>query len=341
MTSWAVFNREYLSIPNLLSYLRGLLALTLPFLLFHPNAWAHVLAMVVFFIGALTDYFDGLIARKFNLESRVGKFVDPVMDKLLILLPLTVFALKDLFSLWWVVPFAVREIAVTFCRIGWLMQGEVIAAERLGKWKLGFQVAMVGFAFFAALSHEVGFMQFAAGFFYALLYFCMAAALILTLLSGLTFFLHNRALLERPAFAKYVGAVGVGFFPLAPGTWGSLVGLALVFLTQWNGWLFVATFAAVIALGYWSAKRLHLSEGEDPSYVVIDEVCGMFIPFLGFALTPWTAVLGFLLFRLFDIWKPFPVRSMEKLPGYWGILSDDLAAGVYALLTLLLLGKLF
>jgi phosphatidylglycerophosphatase A len=69
---------------------------------------------------------------------------------------------------------------------------------------------------------------------------------------------------------------------------------------------------------------------EDPGLVVVDEVAGMWVTLLFVPFTPLTAALGFLAFRLMDIVKPFPARRLEDLPGGWGIMADDLMAGVYA-----------
>ena len=72
----------------------------------------------------------------------------------------------------------------------------------------------------------------------------------------------------------------------------------------------------------------------DVTVVVIDEVLGMFVTLFGQPLHPISLALGFLFFRIFDVTKPFPVRRLERLPGFWGILCDDLGAGVYAWLAL-------
>jgi phosphatidylglycerophosphatase A len=91
----------------------------------------------------------------------------------------------------------------------------------------------------------------------------------------------------------------------------------------------------VFALGWWAAGRLARHLGlEDPSVVVIDEVLGMFVTLLGLPFDPVVAFVGFLLFRVFDIVKPYPAAALEHLPGGLGIMADDVAAGVYANLLL-------
>lgn len=89
----------------------------------------------------------------------------------------------------------------------------------------------------------------------------------------------------------------------------------------------------VSSIGIWAAEKMSLECGvKDPQFVVVDEVSGQMLTYL-LALAPanWKyLLLGFILFRVFDIWKPFPARQAESLPGGWGIMADDWVAGVYA-----------
>jgi phosphatidylglycerophosphatase A len=191
----------------------------------------------------------------------------------------------------------------------------------------------------------------------------------------------------NPHFALFVATVGgLGYFPKAPGTLGSLVGLVLALL-PW--WIFFGVPAAIVAAGHgasiflaasssyfdpflwtqivlalftagvgvWASDRVSKRFLEkDPQYVVIDEVSGQHltlllgcgVPIWWKAAQPiWNAtplglitlrsalnwkylLLGFILFRVFDIWKPFPARQAESLHGGWGIMADDWIAGIYA-----------
>jgi phosphatidylglycerophosphatase A len=211
-----------------------------------------------------------------------------------------------------------------------------------------------------------------------------------------------RAPRNKPQLALAIAtAFGVGYIPKAPGTFGSLVGVATAYLssvfflrpTSFGG-LFTlhpdsdAVFAgkdflvpgsdihhAILALpvfcalallvllgaiGVWSASRAAAYAGiKDPQFVVIDEVAGQhlalllplipialphfaermdfstFAIFFVLSLVNWKyLLLGFILFRVFDIWKPWPIRRLEKLPGGWGIMADDWMAGIYAAILL-------
>jgi phosphatidylglycerophosphatase A len=199
---------------------------------------------------------------------------------------------------------------------------------------------------------------------------------------------------QKPRLALAIAtALGVGYIPKAPGTFGSLVGIAVAILTHpvsltvIIGFLFfsgvglgidmpmlrghsapvlllVPSLVALVVVGLvgvWSSAQVANYTGlNDPQYVVIDEVSGMHLTLLlaivplglptqllpadeasvfalysALSLLNWKyLLLGFILFRVFDIWKPWPIRQLEKLPGGWGIMADDWMAGVYAAILL-------
>jgi phosphatidylglycerophosphatase A len=143
---------------------------------------------------------------------------------------------------------------------------------------------------------------------------------------------------------------GAGFGKPGPGTWGSIAA-TLIFSTvvvfahpptQTLLWMTLAGIVVSIALGVPAATIAARESGrKDPGFVVVDEVSGVWITLLGAVYHPdWKHILiALLLFRVFDIFKPFPVRQLEKLPEGWGIVFDDVAAGLYAWAVLLLLNR--
>jgi len=194
---------------------------------------------------------------------------------------------------------------------------------------------------------------------------------------------------RKPRLALFIAtACGLGYIPVAPGTWGSVAGIVLTLLPWW-GFLSISAIATVALLGSgYAIAGVHVQHGmdpflwpqigltlvtaaggvwsatcaarwwqqKDPQRVVIDEVSGQHLTLLlGCGVPIWWKtihpaspnnllgavsldsplnwkylLLGFILFRVFDIWKPFPARQAESLPGGWGIMADDWIAGIYA-----------
>lgn len=147
---------------------------------------------------------------------------------------------------------------------------------------------------------------------------------------------------------------GVGYLPLAPGTYGSIVGVLIylgvifiektwlaslidagwdrAFLSSWFWSINMVLFVAFCLLSIRASGRAtELFKDKDPQKVVVDEVIGqilvfLFVPFLA---SWWMILAGFLLFRLFDIWKPYPIDYLQNLPAGLGVCADDLLAGIY------------
>ena len=138
--------------------------------------------------------------------------------------------------------------------------------------------------------------------------------------------------------AVFIATAGYcGYFPIAPGTVGSGAGLVVYLLVWWaqSPPLEVALIALTFAAGTWAATHAErFFGGIDPGPVVIDEVLGMLVT-LAFIPVGWSAALtGFVLFRVFDVIKPYPANRLEKFHGGFGIMADDAMAGVYANLAL-------
>jgi len=135
-------------------------------------------------------------------------------------------------------------------------------------------------------------------------------------------------------YSAVASLAGIGFLPLAPGTWASLAGVACWYAGQsllpafgTLQWFWV--IAAVVA-GYVSIKKVTALWGEDPSQVVIDELAGCWVACLALPHRAGVLITALVFFRLFDIFKPLGVRKLESLPGATGVLLDDLLAGFYA-----------
>jgi len=122
----------------------------------------------------------------------------------------------------------------------------------------------------------------------------------------------------------------IGYLPVAPGTLGSLAAVLLYYFICRNTIMMSAVILVIIILGFVTSGRVEKIFGEkDPDEIVIDEFAGMLISLYRIPPVMGYVVAGFLLFRFFDIVKPKPISSLEKLNGSLGIMSDDIIAGVY------------
>ncbi|MFC1830205.1 phosphatidylglycerophosphatase A [Thermodesulfobacteriota bacterium] len=129
----------------------------------------------------------------------------------------------------------------------------------------------------------------------------------------------------------------VGNMPVAPGTFGSLLGLPLCFFLSGidlPAAILLSVLFMLFAIWIAHAAEKILME-KDPGCIVIDEIAGILVVFLGLPYNIFTVIAGFVIFRMFDILKPFPIRFLEiKLPGGAGIVMDDILAGIYSNLVL-------
>lgn len=136
--------------------------------------------------------------------------------------------------------------------------------------------------------------------------------------------------------------LGAGLVPRAPGTFASLCALLPVYLLLSNNQpLYVLLFFALaVGLTFWVESYFNHNYGKDPSILVTDEWAGQALVFLCLIFTGYTGITftiliaGFILFRIFDIWKPFGINRLQNLPGGFGVLADDLLAGFYAFICL-------
>jgi phosphatidylglycerophosphatase A len=170
--------------------------------------------------------------------------------------------------------------------------------------------------------------------------------------------------------ALALATCGVGFVPVAPGTWGSALGVGVFAALAWvfqsalgraasgdapvSGFAVQSAFTTLLLLvivavslgGTWAATRCEkLLRRKDPGVVVVDEVAGQLITFLfvpwSLVGRAWPVVVGFLAFRVFDIWKPYPINRLEALESGLGVMADDVLAGAYAATLVSLLTSIY
>jgi len=148
----------------------------------------------------------------------------------------------------------------------------------------------------------------------------------------------------RKGIAKLIATVFyVGLIPIAPGTFGTIAAIPLFYALSFTPlYLYLAITVLIILISVWASGVAEEIFGRtDPGEIVADEVCGYLVTMILVPVTLGNIFFGFLLFRLFDIAKPYPIRKFERLPGGWGIVMDDVMAGVYSCITLHILGRWF
>lgn len=181
-----------MNLPNKLSLIRIASVPVITLLLVLDNLlWTRYAALFLFIFAAITDFVDGHIARKYNMVTNFGKFIDPVADKLLVLSTMIMISWHGILPAWIVVAVLFRELAVDGLRLVAVEQGRVIAAGKLGKLKTVCQMVMI-------IAHLVFFANFPllhilAGW---LLIPSQAAVLIMTVWSGTDYFLRNKEVLH-------------------------------------------------------------------------------------------------------------------------------------------------
>ena len=147
--------------------------------------------------------------------------------------------------------------------------------------------------------------------------------------------------------ALAIATCGVGYLPLAPGTFGSLVGVGIFWLlVRVNPLVIVVAILAVTFAGIWAGSRVEQVSGrKDPGKVVVDEVAGQMIALFPLTLfARWSTgavILSFILFRFFDIVKPYPANRLQDMDGGMGIMFDDLVAGVYGAIVVSIILRIF
>ena len=150
------------------------------------------------------------------------------------------------------------------------------------------------------------------------------------------------SLKEYLAFLIATGGF-VGKIPLAPGTLGTLVAIPII-LIYWDKGILVqlSITAAVFFLGLWaSIVIVEKYKEKDPEYIVVDEIAGFMVGMIGIEPTLIHLAIGFVLFRLYDIVKPPPIKMFEKLPSGLGVMVDDIIAGLYTWACMIILVKFF
>lgn len=184
------------NVPNILSSLRILIALTAPFFLIDGSLQIRLFVGVICTLAVITDWVDGWYARKYNAITKIGKILDPIADKILVIVVFSVLAYLDVLSFFWVIPIFLREVIITAYRFVFLQRNKVVAAVKSGKIKTIMQMFTLGLAYVVFILN-VHFPEYFNQVYWIILYISLSITLFLTLQSGFIFFKNNWRLIKR------------------------------------------------------------------------------------------------------------------------------------------------
>lgn len=184
------------NIPNILTSIRILIALTAPFFLIDGSLQMRLFVGGICTVAVFTDWIDGWYARKYNAITKIGKILDPIADKILVIVVFSVLAYLDVLSFLWVIPIFLREVIITVYRFIFLQRNKVVAAVKSGKIKTIMQMFTLALAYvlFMLTKH---YPQYLESSYWIVLYVALSITLFFTLQSGYDFFKNNWRLIKR------------------------------------------------------------------------------------------------------------------------------------------------
>ena len=185
-----------MTVSTVLTLVRLPLTLLIIALLCCPGWLMKLLALGCFLLASFTDWLDGYLARQRRELTSLGALLDPIADKVLVLGSLGAFAWQGLIPVWMVAVIAAREVLLTGVRLWAARRGVVLSAERVGKWKTAAQLAAVGLVFLVVLLQELGASTRLVQSMQALAHIALWLAVMLTVLSGITFLARHRGSLQ-------------------------------------------------------------------------------------------------------------------------------------------------
>lgn len=328
------------SLPNILSFLRVLIAPLVYQMIQSDDSSMIFYALIIFSIGAITDYLDGFIARRWGNQTTFGSFLDPIADKVL-----TNAALLGLMSIHIIEPWIItiiigRDIFITLLRIYADRIEKPIVTSFTAKVKTAIQLSCTMIILLI--------LSFSAGNKYVWTHLYIVDIVmyiigILTVYTSIEYCYQNKTLLFLlikepliPGIKTLIATCfGIGFSPFAPGTIASTMSILITILPITHYQLQIITIVCFI-VAIPSIRHMERIYGDDASLIVIDEVIGMWI-ILSFDFVSYTPVMllvALILFRFFDIFKPFPIHLINKRKGAFWVLADDIVAAFATIIIL-------
>lgn len=337
-----------LTVANILTVSRIFLAPVFMVCMLMDTPSSIAVAVAVFAVAALTDWLDGASARAWDQVTEQGTYLDPLADKILTTTAFATFYLQGIMPLWMVLLMVARDFAITSLRSIAEGKGVQLVTSWHAKVKTFLQMFVIFYILLLVLLAQPSlagtvavpnsisaFCADAVQSWYTLGPLLMLT--ILTVWTAVEYLVRYRVLyiVSRPASEWIVSLGGVGRLPIASGTWGSAVVAVFGILPFNNNLVATITFGVVagaaIVLGLRAIPQVQKDHGSDPSLVVIDEAAGMALVLMAplSRADLWWLAAAFLLFRLFDIMKPWPANVINRRHEPWAVIGDDLVAAAY------------
>jgi len=345
-----------MNLPNLLTMIRFILIFPFAYFLLKANNYGLLISFVIYVVATITDYLDGYLARKMNLVTKIGAFLDPLADKLLVLTGFIIFSIKGyiILPLFLIFILAFREVFVTILRV----EIKYSSQEKKSELKTSFA---------AKLKTTIQMLTLIICYIFA--YFDVNNIEVLNILNYIPlvlfmiciYFAYDSGIkyvrdykeVSRNTFVKFFSTtMYTGMLPKMPGTISSLFVYILLFFINANFWVILFLLFFTLVVGYFSSELSEkIFEKKDPGSVTIDEAAGVITTLLPFYIFSDKFVLlqhkliyfilAFVLFRFFDIVKPLGIKKIQDIHGGLGIMIDDLLAAIYSCIVLIAITFLF
>jgi CDP-diacylglycerol--glycerol-3-phosphate 3-phosphatidyltransferase len=341
---------KFFTPPNQMTLLRILLTPVFIALLLSDSLAMQQWSLLILILAAVTDWYDGWLARRWGVVTSGA---------------LLVYAYLGLVQYWMVWIIVLRDGIITFARSYAEYKGNPIDTSKLAKTKTFAQFVLIYYILFLFVAQRTPAIHAEFGwliqilFDYTLVYILMLFITAITLWTGIVYIFDNWKILRElfnfmiktpnpaagdPTFEPslwiklFASGLFSGYVSIASGTVGSAIALAFYFIP---GFSILPVISGIIlmtfALGIWTAGIMEKRYGHDPAEVTIDEVVGMWISLIFLPKSILLALIGFFLFRILDIVKPYPAQRFDAMQGGFGIMMDDVICGVYVNIILHLL----
>lgn len=326
------------SLPNILSLLRVFIAPIVYHMIVSGNQRYILYALIIFSLGAITDYLDGFLARKWGDATSFGSYLDPIADKILTNAALLALMSIHIIDAWMIMVIIARDILMTLLRVYADRIDKPIKTSFTAKTKTAIQLIFTICMLLMLSVDSSG--QFISDFRY-IIDWTIWSIVFITVYTSIEYVFQNRTVIQLLTKEPIIPGIhtmiatffGIGYSPLAPGTFASISAvLILLFPVTQSLLLIICCIALLISIP--SIRYIEEKHGDDSPMIVIDEVIGMWLilSFPIIAHTPASIFLAIVLFRIFDVIKPFPINLINKRKGAFWVLADDILAALFTII---------